>query len=76
MTFTFGFAICPTAFNTAGEHALTATYTGDNTHAAASATIPLNVAPQANPFQSTIGVLLRYVYGILGFFGVFPIYSL
>lgn len=76
VTFTFGFAICPTAFNTAGEHALTATYTGDNTHAASSATIPLNVASQADPFQATIGVLLRYAYGILGFFGVFPIYSL
>lgn len=76
VTFTFGFAICPTAFDRAGEHAITATYTGDNTHTASSATVPLNVAAQADPFQAALGVFLRSAYGILGFFGFFQVYSL
>ncbi len=76
VAFSFGYAICPTTFATSGEHRVTATYVGDNTHATSSATVPVDVTAQANPFQVATGIFLRSVYGILGFFGLFPVYSL
>ena len=59
---TGGFAACTTTFTTPGPHPITATYSGDPTHAGATATTPLTVTPNPTPFQLALGFLVHLAH--------------
>jgi len=57
---TGGFAACTTTFPTPGPHPITATYSGDPTHAGATA--PLTVTANPTPFQLALGFLVHLAH--------------
>jgi len=57
----FGYASCVTTFTTPGPHNITATYSGDATHASSSAVVPLSVTATPNRLQIALGLFLDFV---------------
>lgn len=58
----FGFATCVTTFTTPGVHPITATYSGDGTHAASTGTTPLTVTANPNFSQIALGLFFNLAH--------------
>lgn len=63
-----GAPIQVTTFHTAGAHNITATYSGDDTHAASAGTTPIQVVGKAGFLQIAFGLLIAFLknLGLLG----------
>ena len=64
-----GAATCVATFATAGTHSITTAYSGDATHANASATTPVDVTATPDFFQLGYGFLIAFAHN-LGLFGL------
>jgi len=58
----FGFATCVTTFTSPGVHPITATYSGDGTHAASTGTTPLTVTANPNFSQIALGLFFNLAH--------------